>query len=312
MPVASISRLLWRESVPSLSYGVMLILSGMISTLGLMAGSAATVIGAMIIAPLMGPIIGMAYAITMANRRLLKRAGLTLGVSVVLLVISSAAICWVTGLQGLNDEIVARTEPTLIDLGVALAAGAAGAFAKSRKQVADAFPGVAISVALVPPISVIGIGIAQANPTVIVGSTLLFATNLTGILLSGMLIFIWQRYGSWRRAQGGILASAAIMAVLGIPLGFSLRHLLIQSNTRQQVRELVRQGFAGFESGVVEITAVVERQGILWVEVAIAAPLESVGEQALEDAQQRLSQELGRSVALKVQLIPVRRFSIEP
>lgn len=312
MPVASISRLLWRESVPSLSYGVMLILSGLISTLGLMAGSTATVIGAMIIAPLMGPIIGMAYAITMANRRLFKRASQTLGLSVLLLILSSTTICWLTGLQGLNDEILSRTQPTLLDLGVALAAGAAGSFAKSRKQVADAFPGVAIAVALVPPISVIGIGIAQGNPEVTLGSTLLFVTNLTGILFSGMVVFLWQRYGNWQRAQTGILASVGVMSLIGIPLALSLRNLIIQSNTRQRVQELVRQGFEEFESATIGILQVQEREGILWVEVEVSMPPERLTELDLRRAQQRLSQDLGRPTALEIRLIPVQTTVIEP
>jgi len=84
--INGINRLLWRESVPSLSYFVMLGLSGAISSLGLLAGSTATVIGAMIIAPLMGPMIGIAYAIAAGNRRLLKRAGFTLILSLLVTV----------------------------------------------------------------------------------------------------------------------------------------------------------------------------------------------------------------------------------
>jgi hypothetical protein len=126
IPVAGLNRLLWRESVPSLSFVVMLTLSSVLSTLGLLAGSTATVIGAMIIAPLMGPIIGMAYAIAVANRRLIKRAGLTLIFGTLVTVVSATVICHVTGLRSLTEEIVLRTEPTLIDLVVAMAAGRRG------------------------------------------------------------------------------------------------------------------------------------------------------------------------------------------
>jgi len=95
----------------------------------------------------------------------------------------------------LNDEITSRTSPNFIDLIIALAAGAAGAFAKTRREVADALPGVAIAVALVPPLSVIGIGLALASNTLAVGSTVIFITNLVGIIFSGLIIFIWQEYG---------------------------------------------------------------------------------------------------------------------
>lgn len=126
----------------------------------------ATVIGAMIIAPLMGPIIDIAYAIAISNRRLMKRAGLTLLWGTLATVASSMVIAKVIGLQVLTEEILLCTEPTLLDLMVAMAAGA---YSKSRKHIADAFPGVAIAVALVPPLSTIGIGLALLNQSVFWG-----------------------------------------------------------------------------------------------------------------------------------------------
>ncbi|HEY9874891.1 MAG TPA: DUF389 domain-containing protein, partial [Candidatus Obscuribacterales bacterium] len=151
-PIASLNRSLWRGAVPSLNFYSLLFLSGVISTLGLLANSAATIIGAMIVAPLMGPIIAIAFAMISGNRRLLKRAIFTLLTGIAMTIIASIVICHLIGLSTLGSEIMARVSPTLIDLGVALAAGAAGAFAKSRKSIADALPGVAIAVALVPPL----------------------------------------------------------------------------------------------------------------------------------------------------------------
>lgn len=309
-PIVSINRLLWRESVPSLSFFVMLILSGIISTLGLLAGSTATVIGAMIIAPLMGPIIGIAYALAVSNRRLMKRAGFTLALGILATVVSATVICQFAGLRTLNIEITARTEPTLIDLGVAMAAGAAGAFAKSRKHVADAFPGVAIAVALVPPLSVIGIGIALGNQEVWLGSTLLFITNLAGIIFSGLLIFLWQRYGSLERAQSGLAVSMMILGIIGIPLGFSLRNLLLQSNTRQQVRQLVREQLALLDEAQLQALNVQRRDGILIVEMDIAAPSNTVTEDQVQAIQTFLSENLQLPVTLRLRAIPVEEFMV--
>jgi uncharacterized hydrophobic protein (TIGR00271 family) len=306
--IAALNRLLWRESVPSLSFFVMLSLSGVISTLGLLAGSTATVIGAMIIAPLMGPIIGMAYALAIANRRLFKRATLTMAAGVLATVLSAMLICRLIGLRTLNSEIMVRTAPTLIDLGVAIAAGAAGAFAKSRRHVADAFPGVAIAVALVPPLSVIGIGLALALQSVWSGALLLFVTNLTGIIVSGILVFLWQRYGSLQRAQSGLAVSFIILAVLGIPLGISLSNLLLQSNMRQQVERLVRDRTSIFEKADIQTLSVRRQNGELLVEMDVAASPDLINAGQIDAVREMLHRELDRPVTLQVRLTPIRQF----
>ncbi|MCF2970986.1 DUF389 domain-containing protein [Synechococcus sp. Nb3U1] len=310
IPVASLNRLIWRDSVPSLSFFVMLSLSGIISTLGLLAGSTAVVIGAMIIAPLMGPILGMAYAVAVANRRLLKRATLTLLIGSLTTVLSAILICQVAGLRDLNDEIRMRTQPTLLDLGVALGAGAAGAFAKSRKSVADAFPGVAIAVALIPPLSVMGIGLALADGETLGGSSLLFITNLAGIIFSGILTFLWQRYGSLERAQGGIAFVGMVIGLIGIPLGISLRNLLLQSNTRQQVRELLENQLDPFEKAHLRSLRVRQRRQGLEVDIEISAPPQQITEADLQTVQNFLQDTLGQPVVLQVSLIPIQQFQL--
>jgi uncharacterized hydrophobic protein (TIGR00271 family) len=308
-PVASINRLLWRESVPSMSFFVMLILSGIISTMGLLAGSTATVIGAMIIAPLMGPIVGIAFAISVANRRLMKRGLLTLLFGILATVLSAAIICQLVGLRSLTEEILLRTEPTLMDLVVAMAAGAAGAFAKSRKHIADAFPGVAIAVALVPPLSVIGIGLALLDRSVWGGASLLFITNLTGIIFSGILIFIWQEYGSAKRAQRGLVLTLLMLSVVGIPLALSLNNLLVQSNTRQRVRNLVREELSLLETAELESVSIRRRDRILQVDIEMMAPPQTITQSQIDRAHQLLQKDLGYPVALTVQVIPMAEFS---
>ncbi len=308
--IAALNKILWRESVPSLSFFVMLSLSGVISTLGLLAGSTATVIGAMIIAPLMGPIIGMAYALAISNRRLLKRATLTLVTGMAATIASAALITWLVGLRTLNPEITARTQPTLIDLGVALAAGAAGAFAKSRRHVADSFPGVAISVALVPPLSVIGIGIALQDLAVLTGSSLLFLTNLTAIIFSGILICLWQRYGSLARAQSGLTASLLVLGILGIPLGFSLNNLLVNANVRQQVLQIVQEQMNAFDQADLSSLDVRSQPNQLLVHIELLAPPNSISEQQIRTVHDQISEELQTDVDLQVQIVPIRRVRI--
>jgi uncharacterized hydrophobic protein (TIGR00271 family) len=311
VPMAGLNKLLWRESVPSLSFFVMLTLSGIISALGLLAGSTATVIGAMIIAPLMGPIIGMAYALAVSNRRLLKRATLTMTAGTIATVVSAIVITWLVGLRTLSPEVMARTQPTLIDLGVALAAGAAGAFAKSRRHVADSFPGVAIAVALVPPLSVVGIGIALVDTSVWSGALLLFVTNLIAVIFSGILVFLWQRYGSIERAQSGLAVSLMMLMILGVPLAFSLRNLLVKANARQQIVQLINEQIQTEEVDIASIVVQQQRDGLL-VEIEVTAPLDSITEADVQQTQIFLSRELDMPITLHAQIIPMRTFMSTP
>lgn len=306
-PIASINRHLWRLSVPSLSFHFLLALSGIIATLGLLANSVAVIIGAMIVAPLMGPIIGVAYAMVAGNRRLLRRSLLTLLTGTVLTVAISSVTAYLVGLKTLSPEVLARVNPTSIDLGVALAAGAAGAFANSRRHIADALPGVAIAVALVPPLSVVGIGLALGEQRVAMGALLLFATNLTGIVFSGGVVFLFQRYGTLAKAKRGLLVSITLLSVLGLPLGFSLRNLLVKENVRRSIGELIRRRtvtFSGTDVRELRVSPQVEGGG-LRVELEVAAPLGSISDKQVRLVRDFLEREFERAIALNVRVIPV-------
>jgi len=310
LPLKSLNRNLWRGAEPSFNYYIMLFLSGVISCLGLLAGSTAAIIGAMIVAPLMGPIVAVAFAITMGNRRLLKRAGLSVITSVLLTVGSAYLICSIIGLNTLNPEILERTQPTLIDLVIGLAAGAAGSFAKTRKGVADALPGVAIAVALVPPLSVIGIGLALGDQAVIIGSSLLFLTNLAGIILSGGLIFIWQDYGSLRKAKSGLTASMVVLCILGIPLGFSMRDLIIEERARTLVGRLIRQDTNTYRNTDIRRLKVDDKGDYLQIELEVAAPVDSVSENQVNLVHRFLEKELNRPIDMDVSIFPVREYPL--
>ena len=310
LPLKLLNRSLWKGSNPSPSYYIMLFISGVIAALGLLAGSTAAIIGAMIVAPLMGPILGMAFAITMGNRRLFKQAGLSVLTGSLMCVATAYLICELLGITSMNPEILQRTQPTLIDLAIGLAAGAAGSFAKTRREIADALPGVAIAVALVPPLSVIGIGLALGSQPVTVGSTLLFLTNLGGIVLSSGIVFIWQDYGSVRRAKTGLTASTIMVMLLGIPLGFSMRDLIIEEKTRSLVSRLVRIETYTFRDTNIRRLTVNSQGKELQVNLDVAAPEGSISATQVDMVHKFLEHELARPIALEVSIFPVQEYSI--
>jgi uncharacterized membrane protein len=218
----------------------------------------------------------------------------------------------IVGLKTVSPEILARTNPTLLDLGVAVAAGAAGAFANSRRRIAEALPGVAISVALVPPISVIGIGLALDQESLSLGATLLFLTNLTGIVFSGGLVFLAQSYGTIERAKRGLLISLAILFSLGLPLGFGLKNLLIQQNVRRSVIELISNRTTTFSDTDIRSVVVKEKEDILFVDIEVATRLGSITPYQVNLVRDFLAQQLQQNVDLKVMVIPVEELQSQP
>ncbi|MDQ1246226.1 MAG: hypothetical protein QG597_594, partial [Actinomycetota bacterium] len=163
------------------AFWVLLVLAGIIASAGVVADSTATVIGAMIVAPLMTPILGTALALVLADRRnLLHNVGLVLTGALVVVVIG-----YVVGamhandvLAAVNGQVAGRVSPKLIDLVAALATGVVGAFALVRSDVSDTLPGVAIAISLVPPLAVVGLTLESGSPAEASGALLLFATNV--------------------------------------------------------------------------------------------------------------------------------------
>ena len=305
-PLASVNRTLWRLSVPSFSFHFMLGLSAIISTLGLLANSVAIIIGAMIIAPLMGPIVGMAFSVAMGNRKLLRRSSFTLLKGVILTIVFSWLTASAIGLETVESEVLSRTNPTLIDFGIAMAAGMAGAFTQTRRSIADAIPGVAIAVALVPPLSVIGIGLALKEQEIATGSSLLFLTNLICIIFFGSLVFVFQSYGNIDRAKKGLALSTVVMFALSVPLTLSMRDLIIKKNVRYQVFNSIINETKVFQNSDIQSISVEPRDGYLQVYLTVAAPANSITQANIKSLRKSLSRKIEQEIDLKVEVIPMQ------
>jgi uncharacterized hydrophobic protein (TIGR00271 family) len=179
-----------RNARATRDFFTMIALSTAIATFGLMLNAPAVIIGAMLIAPLMSAIIAMGLGIVQGDARLLSLGAKTTlaGIGVTLLVSFGLEI--LIPFDTLTPEMIARSAPNLLDLGVALAAGAAGAYALARKNVSSSLPGVAIAVALIPPLSTTGMALALAAWSVALGASLLFLTNLVGIVAMSSWMFL--------------------------------------------------------------------------------------------------------------------------
>ena len=225
-------------SIPSFGFFFLLICATVIATLGLLGNSTAVIIGAMIVAPLMNPILSIAFAIVVSDWTLYKRSLVTVFLGTSCAIFVSYLMSALFPFNVVGTEILARTSPNLLDLGIAIAAGAAGSFSLTRKSIASSIAGVAIAVALVPPLCVTGIGlgigeniagdisqIIVSNLTVSGGAFLLFLVNLAGITFTACLVFLSQSYGSLKKAFQTIIIWLLIIGLLCGPLTGSMNNL---------------------------------------------------------------------------------------
>ncbi len=177
------------DSSPSPSFYILVCISTIIATYGLLAGSTAVVIGAMLVAPLMGPIFGIALGLSNGDNTLLKSAL----VSEVFGIILAISISFLIGLVPLRPdfglEIISRTQPTIYDVVIALASGLAGAYALVHKKISPALPGVAIATALLPPLATCGLCLAAQDYQRALGAFLLFAANLVAIEFAAAAVY---------------------------------------------------------------------------------------------------------------------------
>lgn len=186
-------RELIQTSTPDFDYFFMLILSVLMATFGLLAGSESIVIGAMLLAPLLAPIMGLALGTSMSHHPLIVRSLSTIGYSLAFAVgaaVLGAFLFSVGNLSGgMNEVILARTQPSLLYFIVAVISGLAVAYTTVRPNLSSTLPGVAVAVALIPPLAVVGIGVAMLSPSVIAGSLVMFSINVVGMVFAGMVTY---------------------------------------------------------------------------------------------------------------------------
>ena len=215
--------------------------ASLISTLGLLANSPAVVIGAMVVAPWIMPLRAATFAILLGEVRLLGRSLRTLLVGVSITTLLSFILGWLAGLPQLGSEVLTRTMPNLLDLGIALVAGGLATYAKLRSDAVSSLAGTAIAVALVPPVCVMGLLLSHQRWSDAYGAGLLFTTNLLGILTGGLVLMAWKdsEFRHVLRRSRLSVASFTLTGMLLIPLGGSFIGLLRQGEVEETVRKIL-------------------------------------------------------------------------
>jgi len=199
-------------------YLVLMVLSTMLAAIGLYLNSASVIIGAMLLAPLMTPIVSLSMGILRGNIELFKDSIGKIVFGILIALLSSALITFLFPHKPITDEMLARMNPTLLDLGVAIISGIAAAYSKSFKEIIQSLAGVAIAVALVPPLTVAGIGIGRLDFYIFYQAFLLFSTNLVGIIIAATYTFRILGYSAAVRSRGSIGVVFIFLVLISIPL----------------------------------------------------------------------------------------------
>ena len=316
-----------QASIPSFSFYFLLALSAVIATMGLLANSSATIIGAMIIAPLKSPIDTLSYGLVKGNVKLIRRALWTLGTGVLTTVLVAYLLSLMIGLRYVGPELISRSNPNLLDLVVALAAGAAGAFSLTRRNISGAPAGVAIAVALVPPLCVVGIGIGLGVNAIFssvhlsrvgdtnlwLGAGILFVTNLFAISFSGGLVFLVQSYSTLRRAAVGMAVALACVVAISAPLGLSLKEMLVVNRTHAEIRQVAYNDFPNWSGKIYNLaTDVSVRDRTIFANIYVTTPANLVKSDDIKYLQQAVSNKLNLPVDIDVHLLPYSSIAFHP
>ena len=304
-----------KGSVPAVAFFFMLASSGVIATFGLLANSAAVIIGAMIVAPLMNPIISMSFGIMAGRGPLILRSLLTIVLGTLMTITMALLLTEAIGWKLAGSELVARMRPSLLDLGVAVAAGAAAAFAYTRPGVSSALAGIAIAVALVPPLCTVGIALALGNKAstdvgLAIGSVsargpfLLYLTNIFGIVLAASMVFFCQYF---RRRLSAILALGLILSCLLIvvpPLGISMDNLLVRNQVHRSLAVETRALLLADRDVRFTNLSVRIAQGAAFVRADIVAAPGLLTQETINSIRYKMSERVKMPVNLEFSIIP--------
>jgi uncharacterized hydrophobic protein (TIGR00271 family) len=293
-------------------FAILLFLSTLIAANGVIEDSTATVIGAMIIAPLMTPILATTAALVMGDGGRAWRSFL-LVLTGSLAVVGLAALLGSIGVYVIdferNSQIMGRVAPRLVDLLVALAAGTAGAFATSRADVADSLPGVAVSIALVPPLCVVGISVSGGEWADAGGALLLFLTNFLAILLAGGALFAFLGLGvaaagthaHLKRGRAYRIIAVGFLLV-AVPLTMTTRRVFRDSMAQATIAKITGEWVHDHPSDFVVSSVLVSGDRAKIVVTGAERPA------AIDDLVAEIQSEVGHVTGISLRYIPSRDY----
>ncbi len=291
-------------------YWIEIILSSLIATFGLLQGSVAVIIGAMLIAPLMQPIQGMAFAISTGRQKAFWRSAKVLAGSIVISIFLSYLVCLIAPFKTENSEIIARTAPNLFDLFIAILSAIVAFMAIGYKKLSESVAGVAMAASLMPPLAVVGIEICFGSLSKSWGSFLLFFTNLVAILLVGTIMFIMYGFNPHEEQSTKTVKRLGMIIVIIIILWLPLMSGLTRISEKRDIELYSKETLSHTLSKVIP-EAQIQRLNIVdYTEDAIHISGEiklpenvQLFTEIIDEINQQMSEKIGKEVQLEIDII---------
>ncbi len=214
------------DALINIKYIVLMVLSTFLATIGLYLDSPSVIIGAMLLAPLMAPIVSLSMGMLRGDSDMFQKSIIKIVAGTLIALFSSALISLLFPDKPVTNEMLNRLNPTLLDLMVAVVSGFAAAYSKSFREIIQNLAGVAIAVALVPPLSVAGIGLGRLDPHFFFQAFLLFSSNLVGIVVAGTCVFRVLGYSAALRKKRSFTVVIFLLLLISIPLYFSYHQII--------------------------------------------------------------------------------------
>jgi uncharacterized hydrophobic protein (TIGR00271 family) len=294
----------YADAALSAGYMLMCGLSAGIATLGLLQSSTAVVIGAMLISPLMTPIVALGFAFASLDGKRIRDAVRVVAVGALIGMCVGALLTWISPIRNATPEILARTEPTLLDLAVALLSGIAGGYAIVRDKGGTAI-GVAIATALMPPLAVVGYGLGVGRPDYAGGAFLLFLTNLAAIAFAIGLIArlsgAARPFAAMKLTRDAALVGLVAFLALATPLALTLVRVTQEATARARARQAITAVLAVKPLNIAQLDVKWPLRGRLTVDAVVVAPRFRSDAQA--EITRRLAASLGTRPEVSVQQI---------
>ncbi|MBI1326294.1 MAG: DUF389 domain-containing protein [Alphaproteobacteria bacterium] len=302
---AEVIQQVWEEGRGTGRFAFMTTMSCAIAILGLLLSSPAVVIGAMLISPLMGPIVSLGFSFCIFDVEQMRKSLGAIALGILLSLAISIVIVTLSPLTDPTPEILARTKPNLFDLLVAVFSGLAGGYAVIKSRGAT-IVGVAIATALMPPLAVCGYGVATGIWSIAWGAGFLFMTNLLAISLSVLGLAKWYGFGWQHSSKHTLLQTAAIFitfVVLSVPLGLSLKSIAYQSLATKSVKAEINEYFHFASSRISTFSILFGKDGKINVDCVLVT--NAYAPEAEKEIGEKLTKELERDVVLSLNQIVV-------
>ncbi len=289
------------EARASSTYITLIILSTMLAAVGLFLNSASVIIGAMLLAPLMQPIVSFSMGLLRFDMDLFWHGLRSVVLGLFLVLATAMLLAWLLPFQTLTPEMAGRLHPTLLDLIVAIVSGIAAAYAKSNPKIIGSLAGVSIAVALVPPIATAGIGLGWQQWSVFQNAFLLFLTNFAGIVFAAALTFMVLGFSAVKKAGRGLFISTVALLAISVPLYFSFT-LMVHDATIRERLQMHRFEVAGHTIEVENVQIMHRvRTHTLIVRIDIVTD-SSIGEAARRALKERVLRQIAPYIGEKEQL----------